>query len=222
MGYVCGEISSLPEEKRPRERFRYGGPSLLGDQELLAVIIGSGTKGNGVLKIAEDLLRLYDSCGCPTSEKLREIRGIGEKKAALLAASFEFARRRLCPDRKRIAFPQDLLPYINHYSDRSQEYFLCASLNGAHEILDLRVVSMGILNRTIVHPREVFAEPITKRAAAIIVAHNHPSGNVDPSPEDREITNRLKAAGETLGIPLLDHIIFGVKGYFSFVEQGIF
>ena len=81
---------------------------------------------------------------------------------------------------------------------------------------------MGILNRTIVHPREVFAEPITKRAAAIIVAHNHPSGNVDPSPEDREITNRLKAAGETLGIPLLDHIIFGVKGYFSFVEQGIF
>ena len=92
-------------------------------------------------------------------------------------------------------------------------------MNGAHEIIDIRVVSMGILNRTIVHPREVFADPIQKRAASIIIAHNHPSGSTDPSPEDKEITRRLKEAGETLGIPVLDHLIFGIRGYFSFKEQ---
>ena len=219
MRSICREIATIPAINRPREKFKYGGAGCLGDLELLAVIIGSGTKNNGVMRIAEELLNLFDSLGIPETEKLMAVRGIGEKKAALISAAFEFARRRLCPERKRIACPQDLLPYINHYADRKQEYFLSASLNGAHEIIDIRVVSMGILNRTIVHPREVFADPIQKRAASIIIAHNHPSGSTDPSPEDKEITRRLKEAGETLGIPVLDHLIFGIRGYFSFKEQ---
>ena len=218
MKYICREISTIPEAKRPREKFKTGGAGFLGDLELLAIIIGSGTRNNGVMKIAEELLHLFDSLGFPNSEKLMEIHGIGEKKAALISAAFEFARRRLCPEQRRITCPGDLLPYINHYSDRKQEYFLCASLNGAHEIMDIRVVTMGILNRTLVHPREVFANPIEKRAASIIIAHNHPSGNTDPSPEDKEITFRLKSAGETLGIPILDHIIFSSRGYYSFKE----
>ena len=115
-----------------------------------------------------------------------------------------------------------MLPLIRHYADRKQEHFLCVSLNGAQEVITTRVVSVGLADRAQVHPREVFADPITDRASAIIVAHNHPSGSLEPSKEDQEITRQLKAAGETLGIRLLDHIIFNNKGCYSFLEQGDF
>ena len=103
---------------------------------------------------------------------------------------------------------------------RKQEHFLCVSLNGANEVIQTRVVSVGLVNKTQVHPREVFADPITDRASAVIVAHNHPAGGTSPSREDREVTQQLKFAGETLGIRLLDHIIFDRKGYYSFLEKG--
>ncbi len=214
------EIREIPLQDRPRERIAWSGAQGMSDKELLAVIIGAGTRGNGVLRVAEDLLALFDSRGLPGLEDLTSVRGIGPGKGALICAAFEFARRRLCADRKRIASPADILPFVSHYSDRRQEYFLCASLTGAHEIQEIRVVTMGILNRALVHPREVFSDPIRERAGAVIALHNHPSGNVEPSPEDREITLRLKTAGETLGIPLLDHIIFSVRGYYSFMEKG--
>jgi DNA repair protein RadC len=138
----------------------------------------------------------------------------------LIAASLEFARRILCPGTHRIRFPADVLPLVRHYADRKQEHFLSLSLNGAHEVAATRVVSVGLVNRALVHPREVFAEALVDRAAAVVVAHNHPSGNVEPSPEDREVTIRLQKAGRTLGIALLDHIVFSQTGYFSFLEQG--
>jgi DNA repair protein RadC len=113
-------------------------------------------------------------------------------------------------------------PLVRHYSDRKQEHFICLSLNGAHEVLAIRVVSIGILNKTIVHPREVFGDPISDRAAAIVVCHNHPSGQLEPSEEDIAITRRLSEAGELLGINLLDHLILSPRGgYYSFVESGI-
>jgi DNA repair protein RadC len=104
-------------------------------------------------------------------------------------------------------------------ADRKQEHFLCISLNGAYEVIAVRTVSVGLVNKTQVHPREVFADPLTDRATAIIVAHNHPTGNLTPSKEDIAITRQLKSAGEILGIKLLDHIIFSHKGYYSFMEN---
>jgi len=120
----------------------------------------------------------------------------------------------------RISTPADVLPLIQNYADRKQEHFICVSINGANEVIKSRVVSVGLVNKTQVHPREVFADPITDRASGIIVAHNHPSGSLTPSMEDKEITEQLKSAGETLGIRLLDHIIFNHKGYYSFLESG--
>ena len=109
---------------------------------------------------------------------------------------------------------------MRHYADRKQEHFLCATINGANEILNIRVVSIGLIDRSPVHPREVFADAVTDRASGIIVAHNHPAGKLEPSPGDTEVTHQLKAAGEYVGISLLDHIIFNRTGYFSFLEDG--
>jgi len=213
-------IRSLPVAERPRERLLASGPAHLSDGELLAILIGCGTKGAPLGQIASEVLALLDrQADAVELRDLMAIRGMGATKATQIAAALEFARRRLCPGPKKISYPADVVPIIAHYADRSQEHFLCLSLNGAHEVMSLRVVSIGLLNRTIVHPREVFADPLKERAAAVIVAHNHPSGSVDPSAEDREVTRRLKEAGETLGIELLDHIVFSTRGYYSFLEH---
>ena len=215
------DLAALPLSERPRERLIAHGADCLSDVELLTVIVGSGSRGSSVSRIASDVLSLLDRRSTPIEvSDLTRIRGIGAIKAAQIAAAIEFSRRRLCPGPRKINYPSDVVPVISHFADRNQEHFLCISLNGAHEVMNLRVVSVGLLNRTIVHPREVFADPLKDRAAAVVVAHNHPSGNVEPSREDRQITVRLKEAGETLGIQLLDHIVFSVRGYYSFLEQG--
>jgi DNA repair protein RadC len=184
-------------------------------------MLGSGSSRKGVVRLASDLLNVLDSSGdIPDTGELTGIEGIGPARAALVAASLEFARRRLRPSRRRISEPADVLPLVSHWADRPQEHFLVLSLNGAHEVIRLRVISQGILDRTIVHPREVFVAPLTDRAAAIVCAHNHPSGNTDPSPEDRSLTLRLRESGELLGIPLLDHVIFTHSAYYSFLEKG--
>lgn len=215
------EVKELPAALRPREMLRKHGPGILSDAELLAVILGSGTRGMGVGALARAVLEVLEATGYRADlDSLQKIRGLGLVKAGQLAAALEFSRRALYPERRRIASPGDVFPLVSHYADRRQEYFLCLSLNGAHEVTAVRIVSIGLVNRTVVHPREVFAEPLTDRAAAVVCAHNHPSGNLEPSDEDREVTERLKAAGDILGIPLLDHVIFGGSGYHSFLEAG--
>jgi DNA repair protein RadC len=164
---------------------------------------------------------LDSSKAVPDAEMLARLAGIGLAKASAVCAALELGRRLYGVRDKKIASPGDVWPIVAHWADRKQERFLCCSLNGAHELIAARVVSVGLVNRTVVHPREVFADPITDRACAVVVAHNHPSGQLEPSPEDREITCRLKEAAETLGIALLDHVIFSSTGYFSFVEHGI-
>ena len=211
----------LPQRERPREKILRDGPDKLTDAELLTIVIGSGTTKNGVATIAAKLLTLLDQDGgFDSAEAIGKVKGIGQAKSALLLAAMELARRKLCPRRRKISKPADIVPIVAHYNDRIQEHFFSISLNGAHEVIAVRVVSVGLVNRTIVHPREVFADPLTDRAAAIIVAHNHPSGNVEPSEEDIEITKRLRSAGNVLGIKVLDHIIFSCEGYHSFLENG--
>jgi DNA repair protein RadC len=213
-------IKDLPIYDRPREKLLKRGASFLSDQELLAIILGKGTKKVDVLSLSKKIVKIIDEKGLLfTAHDLTEIDGIGNAKATTIAAAFEFVRRRIKPEGLKIKFPADVLPLIQHYADRKQEHFLCISINGANEIMNVRVVSIGLVNKSQVHPREVFADVISERASAVIVAHNHPQGELKPSNEDIQITKQLKEAARTLGLSLLDHIIFNTKGYFSFAEH---
>ena len=215
------KISAIPKQDRPREKLQAKGAEALSDLELMAILLGSGIKGHDVMTVAERILKVLDAHNeKPNIDELKKIEGVGPAKATLIAAALEFARRRIRPEGLKISFPADVLPLIANYADRKQEHFICISINGANEVITSRVVSVGLVNKTQVHPREVFADPITDRAAAIIVAHNHPSGSLLPSKEDIEVTKQLKTAGETLGIRLMDHVIFNHKEYYSFLEKG--
>ena len=214
-------IQDIPEQDRPREKLLRKGAAALSDQELLAVLLGKGTPGMDVMELAGKLAKVIDEKGLTVrAEDLQGFEGMGDAKATLILAALEFARRRIKPEGVKIETPADLLPHVRHYADRKQEHFLCATINGANEIINIRVVSIGLIDRTPVHPREVFSEALLDRASAIIVAHNHPSGSLDPSAFDIEATKQLKAAGIVMGIALLDHIIFNRSGYFSFLEAG--
>jgi DNA repair protein RadC len=215
------KIKDLPKNERPREKLLAKGAIHLSDQELLAIILGKGTQKLDVLSLSRKIVKLLDEKGIDFDvNELLKVEGIGTAKAALLAAAFEFVRRRIRPEGVKINQPADVLPLINHFADRSQEHFLCVSLNGAHEVLSLRVITIGLVNKTQVHPREVFADVIAERATAIIVAHNHPSGNLEPSDSDRRLTQQLVEAGQILGIKVLDHVIISKKGFYSFSEVG--
>ena len=120
----------------------------------------------------------------------------------------------------KVTNPEDIYQALSRYHRKRKENFLVLTLNGAHEVISIRIISIGIVNRSIVHPREIFIEAIKDNAAAIVVAHNHPSGNTEPSEEDREVTRRLTEAGKILGINVLDHVVFGQNGYYSFLEKG--
>lgn len=214
-------IKKVPKKERPREKLRKKGAPSLSDLELIAIILGSGIKGKNVLSVAKSLLAEMDKSGTETDyEKLLTLPGIGPSKACLIMASMEFSRRRIRPEGIRIIKPRDILPLISHLSDRKQEHLVCVSLNGANEVNSVRIVSIGTIDRTLVHPREVFSGPITDRAASIIIAHNHPDGSLQPGAKDIKVTKSLIKAGEILGIPLQDHIIFSTKGFYSFMENG--
>jgi DNA repair protein RadC len=218
---VGSRLRDIPEQDRPREKLLRRGAGALSDQELLAVLLGKGTPETDVMTLAARLAKVIDEKGLGVqAEDLREFDGVGDAKATLVLAALEFARRRIKPEGAKIETPADLLPHVRHYADRKQEHFLCASINGANEILNIRVVSIGLVDRTPVHPREVFADALSDRASAIVVAHNHPSGGLEPSAADIEVTRQLKAAGSVMGISLLDHIIFNRSAYYSFLEAG--
>ncbi|NLD47376.1 MAG: DNA repair protein RadC [Clostridiaceae bacterium] len=214
-------INEIPKTERPREKLLDKGVKSLSDLELLAIMLGTGTKGNDVMSVAGKILKQLDKGkGRIDAEELTRIEGMGPAKAAVIAAALEFAGRRIRPEGIKIVFPTDVLPLISHLSDRKQEHFVCISLNGASEVIATRIVTVGLVNMTQVHPREVFADPITDRATGVIIAHNHPSGSLTPSRQDVEVTKLIKEAGEILGIRLVDHVIFNTKGYFSFLEEG--
>jgi len=212
---------SLAKEDRPRERLIRVGPESLSDEELLSIILVSGIHGKNVTLLSQELLfKLDTGKGIPSINELKGLAGLGVSKACTVAAMLEFGRRKWASG-QRIRHPVDIFNLIRHHADRRQERFLCLSLNGAHEVLAVRIVTIGLVNRTIIHPREVFADPIHDRASAIAVAHNHPSGSLGPSTEDHEITRRLKASADLLGLNFLDHLIFSETNFFSFRQEGL-
>ncbi|MFA5852381.1 MAG: DNA repair protein RadC [Spirochaetales bacterium] len=205
-----------------RERILRDGPRSLADRELLAAVLGSGCAGKSVSNLANDVQAIIDKGKSELEiDVLKRLSGMGDAKVCAIAAAIELGRRFYAIRDKRIAMPKDVFPLISHFADRKQEHFLCISLNGAHEVISARQITSGLVNKTVVHPREIFADPITDRACAIVVAHNHPSGNIEPSKEDIDITKRLREAGDVLGIPLLDHLVFSQSAYYSFVEHGL-
>jgi DNA repair protein RadC len=215
-GRLPGPRELVPAD-RPRERLLAAGPEALSDHELLAILLNTGIRGKNVTVLAEELLeRLDRSRDIPPVKELARLAGLGETKACAVVAMLEYGRRRWGASGARIKHPQDVFTLIRHNADRKQERFICISLNGAHEVLAVRVVTIGLVNRTIVHPREVFADVILDRAAALIVAHNHPSGDLRPSPEDDDVTATLMRAADVLGIKFLDHIIFSETAWFSY------
>jgi DNA repair protein RadC len=213
-------IKDIPYFDRPREKLANKGPEALSDTELLVVLLGSGVKGRNVFQVARSILKRIGNGGKSLDiAKLISIDGIGVAKACQILASFEFARRRL-QEGTTIRNTRDLLPLVSHIANMKQEYFICISLNGANEIIENRVITVGLLNKNQIHPREVFADAIMDRAASVILAHNHPSGVLSPSPDDILATRQLVDAGKIIGISVLDHIIITRKGFLSLKEEG--
>ena len=212
--------ASLPYEERPREKLINRGPAALSDRELLAIILNTGIHGKNVRELAGDLLSLLDgNKDVPSVKEISRLSGLGQSKSCAVAAMLEFGRRRYGSYSARIKHPSDIFTLVRHYADRKQERFISLSLNGAHEVLAVRIVTIGLVNKTIVHPREVFADIIQDRAAAFCVAHNHPSGQLECSPEDEEITVRLLSAARILGLHFVDHLIFSENAWWSFMEN---
>jgi DNA repair protein RadC len=215
-------IKDLPEHSRPREKLRERGASALTDEELVAAILGMGTAGIDVRTMARQVAGLIrEHKEKLTLDHLLDVPGVGLAKAAQILSAFELARRYLLKDNVKITVAQDVLPLVADIAAKSQEHFVCISLNGASEVIEKRVVSIGLLDQSPVHPREVFADVIADRAAAVIFAHNHPSGDPQPSEADRRAHDRLTEAAKILGLRVLDHVIVTKKGYYSFQESGL-
>ncbi len=227
---MAGGIKHWPEDERPREKLLKQGAESLSEAELLALIIGTGSPSTGqsAVDLGRQLIKEFGTLRELVSASVAEIRrlkGTGVAKAAAIKASLEIASR-INTDRlmngERFISPEQVYRHYHHrLRDRRKEYFMALLLDGKNRILREVRISEGSLNQSIVHPREVFCPAVRDSAAAIILVHNHPSGDPTPSREDREITRRLKDAGELMGVKVLDHIIIGDGAFISFTSQGM-
>lgn len=215
-------IKDMPEHTRPREKLREKGAAALTDEELVAAILGMGTASVDVRTIAKQVAGLIrEHREDLTLEHLVSVPGMGLAKSGQILSGFELARRHLLKESVKIECADDVLPLLTDIVGKSQEHFICISLNGANEVIEKRVVTIGLLDRSLVHPRDVYADVITDHAAAVIFAHNHPSGDLQPSEVDLKTQEQLVQAAKILGIRVLDHVIVSKKGYFSFQEAGL-
>ena len=221
-------ICDLPVAERPRERLAALGVQALSQQELLACLLGRGVPGESVLITAQRLLARFGSLrgiAEASLEELAQVRGVGVAKGCQLKAACELSRRLELSSDGPTGRPLDTAESagqaaLRHLARRKKEHFIILLLDSRHRVLRVAEISVGSLDMSIVHPRETFREAITASAAAIILAHNHPSGDPTPSPEDLDLTRRLMEAGRLLGIPVLDHIIVGGSRWISLQTQG--
>jgi len=215
-------LNELHKDDKPREKLVKKGVEALKNDELMAVLIGSGIQGKDVRKLSKEIVNLLDSSFDTLNlEQLCNIHGLGVAKAAQILASMELAKRYTIQNNRRITSAKDVSDELHQYRDKKQEHFLSITLDGASHIINSRVVFIGTLNQSIVHPREVFADAIADRAAGIIIAHNHPSGTLEASRADLQITQRLKEVSKLVGIELLDHVILTRGGFYSFADEGL-
>lgn len=216
----------LPDD-RPREKLVRHGVVSLGDNELVALVLGTGTGRAGALAVANDLLASHGGLhglARSTCADLARMGGVGTAKAARLLAALEMGRRTLMQEptaRVQIRSPRDAAMYLlPAFGSRPVEYFGLVLLDTSHRVLGTRVVAVGTMTATVVEPRDVFREAMLGGATAVVVFHNHPSGDPSPSPDDVEVTRRLVAAGVLMGIDVIDHVILGDMGYYSLQERG--
>jgi DNA repair protein RadC len=202
-------VLDMRVEDRPREKLQTKGPAALSDFELLQALVGSGNKQADVGKIAKDTLKLLQEHGADiTYEQLAQVTGMGPARITEILAALELSRRYLIDSEQPIIdSPEKAVEQLSDIRGKKQEHFVVLSLDGANRLIAKRTITIGTLTSSLVHPREVFADAITDRAASIIVAHNHPSGNTEASTADLEVTTRLKKSGVLLGITIKDHII---------------
>jgi DNA repair protein RadC len=219
-------LQELPLEERPRERLAQLGPSALSSRELLATVLGTGAPGASALAVAEELLGSgLHSLASRTLHDLEQVRGLGRAKAARLVAALELGAR-LASDgggaAPSLQSPGETARYLlPRYASRPVETFGLLALDARHRLRRETVVSVGCLTASLVHPREVFQEAVVSRAAALVLFHNHPSGDPEPSAEDLALTRRLAAAGSLMGIEVLDHLVLGAGRYVSLKERGV-
>ena len=208
-------MSERAKFDRPREKMAKYGPQKLSDLELIMAVIGVGVAGADVSQIARDIKKLIAEKGSElTFEDVLAVKGMALAKTTKFMAAFELWRRQFeVSERPIIDSPEKAVAQLADIRDKKQEYFVCLTLDGANRLIAKRIISIGTLTSSLVHPREVFADAITDRAASIIVAHNHPSGDLRPSQADYDITDRLQKAGELLGINLISHFILAKSGF---------
>lgn len=222
-------IKALPPAERPRERLVSEGAAALSNRELLAIVLRSGTVGESALVVAERLLQTFGSLRellAAGVEELAAVRGVGLVKAVQVKAALELGRRLASSRhawRPSVTGPEDVASLVmEDLRHRDREVFQALLLDVKHRLLGIHVVSIGHLSGAPVHPRELFKDAIRRSAAAVVLVHNHPSGDPQPSPEDIALTRRLAEAGRLLGIEVLDHLIVGDSRYVSLKEQGVF
>ena len=220
-------MKEVAPHDRPREKLERLGAVALGDNELLALVLGTGSRAEGALTIAN---RLLDHCGGlhgltrAGSGVLERVPGVGVARAAQVRAAVELGRRTLvrgAAERPRLNTPRQLAEYLlPQYGSHAVEQFGVVMLDTKHRLVRIKTISIGSLDSTVVHPREVFREAVLASAAALVLFHNHPSGDPTPSPDDLVLTTRMVSAGTVMGIDVVDHLILADQRYFSLVEAG--
>jgi DNA repair protein RadC len=220
-------VKDMPIDDRPREKLLLRGAHNLSDAELVAILLRTGKKGKSVLEIAREIISSEGNLAMlatRTVDSLKKVDGIGNDKAATLAAAFELSRRILSQSKwffkMKITSPQDIAEiFIPILRDEVKEKFIVVCLNSANRIIKYETISIGNLNSSVIHPQEIFKVAIDNPSASIILIHNHPSGNPEPSNEDIRITQKIVESGKILDIPVFDHLIIAGETYTSFVEK---
>ncbi len=219
-------IRDLPVIERPREKLSRYGPDKLSETELVAIILRTGRRGENALELAGKVVKNIDlrNIPFPAVEILRQIPGIGRVKACEIAACIELGKRLFCGKKlgiSQLLSPGDVFDCMKDIRESRKEHFVVFFLDTRNQQIKREIVSVGTINASLVHPREVFEPAVKNLAVQVILAHNHPSGDLEPSEEDIEVNKRLSAAGNILGITVLDHVIVTKTGFMSFKEKGL-